>query len=131
MQILCAIRVKNMWKPISELELLDEIQKTETELIGDLWNFWQLIRIDPEKWSEPEFGSEGGGFWVVGVCGKKVIWYNDIEQGFNISDYKTYGKIDGYYCNQDQLNWAVISLFDLVKFGGDVTGRAGSSIKLN
>ncbi|MBA9079874.1 hypothetical protein [Rufibacter quisquiliarum] len=60
-----------MWEPISEFELLDEIQKTETELNGELWNFWQLIKIEPEKWAEHEYGQEGGGFWVVGICGKK------------------------------------------------------------
>ena len=120
-----------MWKPITEIKLLDEIQKTETDLNGDLWNFWQLIKIEPEKWSEPEFGNEGSGFWVVGICGKKVIWYNDIEDGFNISDYKEYGQIEGYYCNQDELCWAVTRLFDLIKFGGSIIGQAGHPKPLN
>jgi len=112
------------WKPIELSELYDEILKTESDLNGDLWNFWQLIKIDPEKWSEPQFGNEGGGFWVVAICGRKVIWYNDIEEGFNISDYNKYGQIDGYYCNQDEISWAVRQLFDLIKFGGDVVGQA-------
>lgn len=114
------------WKPITEVELYDEIQRTETKLRGDLWNFWQLIKIDPEKWTEPTYGIEGGGFWVVGICGKKVIWFNDIEEGFNISNYKKYGQIEGYYCNQDQLDLAVTRLFDLIKFGSSVIGQAGS-----
>jgi hypothetical protein len=114
------------WTPISKIELLGEIQKTEIELNGDLWNFWQLIKIEPEKWKEPEFGNEGGGFWVVAICGKKVIWYNDIEEGFNISDYKDNRKIEGYYCNQDKLNWSVMRLYDLIKFGRDIVGQAGA-----
>ena len=113
------------WEPISEIELIDEIQKTETELNGELWNFWQLIKIEPNKWDEPTFGNEGGGFWVVAICGKKVIWYNDIEEGFNISNYSKIGLIDGYYCNQDKLNHSVIILYDLVKFGGEISGQAG------
>ncbi len=113
------------WKPIKLSELYDEILKTESDLNGDLWNFWQLIKIDPEKWLEPQFGNEGGGFWVVAICGRKVIWYNDIEEGFNISDYNKYGQINGYYCNQDEVSWAVRQLFDLIKFGGDVVGQAG------
>ena len=113
------------WKPISESELYDQIQKTEADLNGELWNFWQLIKIDPIKWREKEYGDEGGGFWVVAICGTKVIWFNDIEDGFNISGYKTYGEIDGYYCNQDELSWSVTRLFDLVKFGGNINGQAG------
>jgi hypothetical protein len=114
------------WTPISKIELLGEIQKTEIELNGELWNFWQMIKIEPEKWQESEFGNEGGGFWVVAICGKKVIWYNDIEEGFNISDYNDYRKIAGYYCNQDELNWSVMRLYDLIKFGGDIVGQAGA-----
>lgn len=112
------------WKPISESELYDKIQNTETNLNGELWNFWQLIRINPEKWKEKKYGDEGGGFWVVAICGRKVIWYNDIEEGFNISDYKTYGEIDGYFCNQDVLSFSVTRLFDLVKFGGNIIGQS-------
>ena len=103
------------WKPISLNELYSQIIKTETNLHGELWNFWELIKINPTKWTEKEFGSEGGGFWVVAICGTKVIWYNDIEEGFNISDYETYGQIEGYYCNQDELNLAITRLFDLIK----------------
>jgi len=32
-----------------------------------------------------------------------VNWYNDIEEGFNRSGYSTYGTIDDYWCNQDEL----------------------------
>jgi hypothetical protein len=113
------------WKPISLHELYNEIQKTETDLNGELWNFWELIKIYPVKWDENKYGSEGGGFWVVAICGTKIIWYNDIEDGFNISNYKKMGEIDGYYCNQDELSWTVTRLFDLVKFGGDIIGQAG------
>ncbi len=113
------------WTPISEIELLEEILNKETELSGELWNFWELIRIEPQKWHEPEFGNEGNGFWVVAICGRKVIWYNDIEEGFNISNYNKFGEIEGYYCNQDEISWAVIRLYDLIKFGGEIIGQAG------
>lgn len=113
------------WSPISESELYDEIQKTESNLLGELWNFWHLIRIAPAKWAEKVYGEEGGGFWVVAICGTKVIWYNDIEDGFNISEYFIFGQIEGYHSNQDELSSAVTRLFDLVKFGGDAIGQAG------
>lgn len=113
------------WGPISLIELHDQIQKTETNLTGELWNFWQLIKIEPTKWAEKDYGDEGGGFWVVAICGTKIIWYNDIEDGFNISNYTVYGQIEQYYCNQDELSWSVTRLFDLIKFGGNILGQAG------
>lgn len=113
------------WKPILITELYDQILKTENDLTGELWNFWQLIKTTPSKWTEKEYGDEGGGFWVVAICGTKIIWYNDIEESFNISEYKNYGQIEGYYCHQDELNWAITRLFDLGKFGREVIGQAG------
>ncbi|MFC6858937.1 hypothetical protein [Zunongwangia atlantica] len=111
-----------MWKPITEKELSSEICKAEAELEGKYLNFWNLINISPEKWSEPTFGNEGGGFWVIAICGRKIIWFNDIEDGFNISDYTEYGKIDGYYCNQDELKTTVLILFEQITFGGQIIG---------
>lgn len=119
-----------MWTPITLIDLYDLIQKTETDLNGELWNFWQLIKIEPNKWQEPTYGNEGNGFWVVAICGQKVIWYNDIEDGFNISGYKNYGQIDGYYCNQDELSWSVVRLFDMIKFGGQIIGQTGPPTNL-
>jgi hypothetical protein len=113
------------WQPISITELFEQIQKTEVELKGELLNFWELIKIEPKKWVEKKYGNEGGGFWVVGICGTRIIWYNDIEDGFNISEYKKYGQIEEYFCNQDELSWVVNRLFNLVKFGGDIIGQSG------
>ncbi len=107
-----------MWTPISLDKLYDKIFDAEKSMTGDINNFWNLIKIDPEKWKENEFGNEGGGFWVVAICGKQVIWYNDIEEGFNISIYGKYGTIAEYWCNQDHLQASIQHLFDIIKFGG-------------
>lgn len=113
------------WEPISLEELYDLILDTEKELTSELLNFWELIKIYPEKWKEEKYGNEGGGFWVVGLIGKRIIWYNDIEEGFNISDYVRYGEFSDYWCNQDKLRYSIQDLFDLIKFGGNITGQAG------
>lgn len=117
------------WEPITLNELFSEIQKTEKDLNGELKNFWDLIKIDPTKWEEKEYGEMGGGFWIVAICGYKVIWYNDIEEGFNISNYKMFGEIEDYWCNQEELDCSVARLFELVRFGGEVIGGAGGPAK--
>ncbi|MBV9850490.1 MAG: hypothetical protein JO250_12520 [Armatimonadetes bacterium] len=65
--------------------------------------FWDRIKIPPEKWQLPPLGDEGGGFWVVAVVGQKCVWYNDIEEGFNISRASQFGQISRYSCNQTDL----------------------------
>lgn len=101
-----------MWTPISLQELQNEIQQHEVNISQELWIFWQQIRIEPEKWQEETYGDEGGGFWVVAICGKKVIWYNDIEEGFNISTYSEFGKIDQYFCEQHTIDLAINIFFN-------------------
>ena len=118
------------WTPITIEEVYDKILVTEKELTGDLLNFWELIRIHPEKWIEETYGKEGNGFWVVGLIGRKVIYYNDIEDGLNVSDYKTYGTIDNYFCNQDELTQTISRLFELIKFGRNIQGQAELPINM-
>src|SRR5690349_4498673 len=103
-----------MWTPISKqkieqhLEWCNDILSVE----ADCLRFWEYIRISPEKWQEYTMGNEGGGFWVVGIFGKNVIYYNDIEEGYNTSPFTQYGKIDEYWCNQLELHEMIISLFE-------------------
>lgn len=110
-----------MWTPISLKELEEWILRGESELENELLNFWNLIKIAPQKWQEKEFGygDEGGGFWVVAVFGTEVIYFNDIEEGFNISGYETYGEIKEYGSDQDELNWVIMRLYERIKKIGD------------
>lgn len=92
---------------------------------GELWRFWQLIQIFPEKWQQTPYGNEGGGFWVVAVLGKQILWYNDIEEGFNLSSYDRYGTFSAYWCNQDDLQWPAQALLTEIKLGSGGFAKAG------
>lgn len=104
-----------MWTPISLNELQEWIFRAESNFEGELLNFWMLIKIDPEKWQEKEYGDEGGGFWIVAIFGNEIIYYNDIEEGFNVSGYEVYGQIEEYWCNQNELDWVVTVLYERIK----------------
>jgi hypothetical protein len=86
---------------------------------------WEVIRVPPEKWALAPYGNNGGGFWVVGVMGRRVVWYNDIEEGFNRSRYERYGTISDYYCNQDDLEIAIQRLVNALRDGVDSGPFAG------
>lgn len=77
---------------------------------GSAARLWKLISIKPEKWQEKKYGEEGGGFWVVAIFGQRVMWYNDIEEGFNTSRYHQYGLIDEYWCDQLTLHEAIVTM---------------------
>ena len=50
-----------------------------------------------------KIGDLGGGFWVVAIIGQKCIYYNDIEDGFNESEFEETGQIGEYLTNQSEL----------------------------
>lgn len=89
---------------------------------------WNAIRINPEKWQQHPYGDAGGGFWTVGLVGRTAIWYNDLEDGFNRSVYSTYGLIDDYWCNQDELDVTIEYLANALAGGQDLS-QIGSRFK--
>lgn len=93
--------------PIPSDELAAEIREGEAALTPDELRWWREFRIPPEKWQLHPWGDAGGGFWGVGIVGRKVAWYNDIEGGFDLSRYSAYGTIGEYLCSQFELRQVV------------------------
>ncbi len=81
---------------------------------------WEAVRIEPEKWQQHPYGDQGEGFWVVALVGRTVIWYNDLEEGFNRSRYSSYGTIGDYWCNQDELELTMQYLMSALERGSDL-----------
>jgi|688.fasta_scaffold404153_2 hypothetical protein len=105
------------WKPIAEIELWDLINAAESRMTPPQSRLWDAIRISPEKWQQQPYGTEGGGFWVVGILGTLVVWCNDIEDGFNCSKYSAFGLIEDYWCNQDLLECTIQALLGHIVSG--------------
>jgi hypothetical protein len=103
-----------MWKPIIIDKLEAVIEESELDMSKGCLRFWEYIKINPEKWNLSPEGDVGGGFWVVAVIGKTCIYYNDIEDGFNVSSYETFGRIDNYNCNQSDLLTSVDGLYNWI-----------------
>jgi len=85
---------------------------------------WEVIRISPEKWIQNPYGDRGNGFWVVAIIGSTVVWYNDIEHGFNCSTFTKWGIIPDYWCNQDGLEVTVQKLLNQITTGEEQVGKA-------
>jgi hypothetical protein len=108
------------WAPISRAALLDRIARGESQLSPRQRRLWHAVRIEPQKWQQLPYGTPGLGFWVVGLVGQTVIWYNDIEEGFNRSRYSTFGTIDDYWANQDELAVALEYVLTALDTGCDL-----------
>ena len=99
-------------------ELLDLIAHGERKLESDELRLWTRIKISPERWPAGNYGEETGGFWVVGIIGNQVLWYNEIEEGFAFSEFTEFGRIDELRYEQDDLN---IPIFRLMRYFKDGT----------
>lgn len=116
------------WEPISEASLWDLLNEAEQRMSLQQARLWEVIRVPPQKWSEKSYGELGKGFWVVAVVGATVVWYNDIENGFNRSRYHSFGKIHDYSCNQDELELTLQFILNAIETGQDSAPRLGRPI---
>ena len=100
------------WNPISRPELDELIAQDLSECSVEQRQFFANVAIEPAKWEQSPWGDDGGGFWAVAVVENRVLWYNDIEEGFNVSRFTMEGAIptDEYWCNQDPLKWILQKL---------------------
>lgn len=113
------------WSPLEETSLWDLLSAAESRMNPELARFWEAVRIEPVKWRQAPFGEAGGGFWVVALLGTLVVWYNDIEEGFNYSKYNSFGEIAEYCCNQDDLENPLQALLSFAQSGHLSGRRAG------
>lgn len=116
------------WEEFSESDLWDLINAGEKRMDAQQARLWEVIRIQPAKWAEKSYGEAGGGFLAVAILGNSVVWYNDIEEGFNRSKYSEHGEIGEYFCNQDDLEMTVQQIINILETGRDTTLRAGPPV---
>jgi hypothetical protein len=100
------------WQPIGLAELQALIERDLAECSDEQRAYFARVSFAPEKWSHAPEGELGGGFWAVAVDADRVLWYNDIEDGFNVSRFVRRGEIprDEYAANQSPLRWALSGL---------------------
>ena len=108
------------WEPISINGLRARIEQGCARMTPAQLRLWEAIRIEPEKWRQHPYGDQGNGFWAVGLIGRTVVWFNDIEDGFNRSRFAEYGTIEQYWCNHDELELSVQYILNALEHGSDL-----------
>ena len=102
------------WRAVSETELHEIVDRELAECSDELRAYFYSVSFEPSRWRQTPYGDEGGGFWAIAADQNRVLWYNDIEDGFNVSEFASRGAIpeDQYWCNQDPLTYALPALRD-------------------
>jgi len=73
---------------------------------------WERTQILPEKWIAPTYGTAPKGFWVVAVIGQAAVWYDDIEDGFVVTECVRFGTIGGNPSGETSLEGAIQELIN-------------------
>lgn len=100
------------WQPMDLADLQAMLSRDLAECTGEQREFFRRASVSPVKWRLAPWEDQGGGFWAVAGNMDRVLWYNDIEDGFNVSRFDVQGEIprDEYWCSQDSLRWALTRL---------------------
>jgi len=117
-----------MWRPISREALLEQMHEALERADDPVRAAWDRIRVEPQKWQCSPWGDAGGGFWVVARRGGEVVWYNDIEEGFNSSPFTNLGIIDEYRSDQTGLGALLAALPEAVAAEGYASEQAASEV---
>lgn len=109
------------WRPLAREELQTTVERELADCSDEQRAYFNTVAFEPTRWSQAPYGDEGGGFWAIAADDNRVLWYNDIEDGFNVSAFTEWGTIptNEYWCNQDELRFALPALM------GGHTRKAG------
>lgn len=81
------------WEAISRESLDELVVEGLAKATADERAVFSRAAVTPTKWQLSPWGDLGGGFWVVALMEDRVLWYNDIEDGFNVSQFVASGTI--------------------------------------
>jgi len=99
-----------MWQPYQQSEIQEMIDVGCQKLKPEERKFWEQVKVNPQQWQLSPWGDQGGGFWVVAIYSNKVLWFNDIEEGWNVSTYQEQGVIQEYWCDQAAFEHTLMDL---------------------
>ena len=81
------------WKPTSLIELNEIVARDLATCSVEQRAYFATVAFKPTKWHQSPYGDESGGFWAIACEQDRVLWYNDYEEGFNVSTFTARGTI--------------------------------------
>ena len=117
----------NTWRPIT-IDALESLVEAELRSCSDeLRGVFAKYRVPFRHGTLNRYGRLDLVF-IVAQRGSEVMYYEDVEEGFNFSPLDAEGKILEHWCNQDELRHALIRW--LSPPGMDTRPRMGPAVPL-
>jgi len=95
-----------LWAPITKNELQDIIDQQLSECTHDLIAIFNEYRVPLILAPIVRYENVEGVF-VVARKNNNVLYFEDVEEGFNFSPINEEGLILEHWCNQDSLRFAL------------------------
>jgi hypothetical protein len=87
-------------------EVDTEIAEAEGHMDARALRFWRKICVPPQRWSQVQY-PKVAPFWVVAVLGRQCLCFNELEKGWGWGEFREWGRIEEYHCQQDEIHHAV------------------------
>ena len=97
-----------MWKPITREKLFALISEELAECPDPVADTFRRFRVEPFHAPITRHGRDTDQVFVVARRGNEVMYYEDIEEGWNFSPISDDGRVLEHWCNQDELRFALL-----------------------
>lgn len=114
------------WQPATIKEVKEIVVRDLKDCDAEQLAAFDKYRVEPFSAPLVRFG-QIERVVVVARNGDQVIYYEDVEDGFQVSPISPDGRVLEHWCNQDELPFALNAWID----GRGIPGRFGPAVPLN
>jgi len=114
------------WQPATIEEVSEIVARDLKDCDAEQLAAFDKHRVEPFSAPIVRYG-QTESVVVVARNGDQVIYYEDVEDGFNVSPISADGRVLEHWCNQDELRFALNAWID----GRGLSGRFGPAAPIN
>lgn len=94
------------WQPATIEEVKQIVEEDLSKCDSEQFSVYEKYKVEPYLAPIIRYGEEETVV-IVARKGDEVIYWEDVEDGFNVSPISPDGRILEHWCNQDELNSAL------------------------
>jgi hypothetical protein len=111
------------WRPATIAEVNEIVSRDLKDCDGEQLATFDKYRVDAFSAPIVRYG-QTGTVVIVARNGDQIIYYEDVEDGFNVSPISPDGRVLEHWCNQDELRFALTAWIE----GRGLWGKCGPAV---